>query len=136
MWSEGLSKRVSTIIRRYTDDKKFVTFFIFFWFYFVILYIWLYVLKALFNFVNYVFLLLYLHIIIFMYVPFCVFCFILLFCVLFVCKCGLYYCHRVSTQLQLKNRPYHNTSSGRFKKYCGKTLCKISDTNNNVNVIK
>ena len=36
-----------------------------------------------------------------MYVLFCVFCFIVLFCVLFVCKCVLYYCHRVSTQLQL-----------------------------------
>jgi len=23
------------------------------------------------------------------------------FCVLFVCKCVLYYCHRVATQLQL-----------------------------------
>ena len=32
---------------------------------------------------------------------FCVFCSIMLFCVLFVCKCVLYYCHRVSTQLQL-----------------------------------
>jgi len=27
--------------------------------------------------------------------------FIVLFCVLFVCKCVLYYSHRVSTQLQL-----------------------------------
>ena len=26
---------------------------------------------------------------------------IVLFCVLFVCKCVLYYCHRLSTQLQL-----------------------------------
>jgi len=35
------------------------------------------------------------------HVLFCVFCFIVLFYVLFVCKCLLYYCHRVSTQLQL-----------------------------------
>ena len=28
---------------------------------------------------------------------------ILLFCVLFVCKCVLFYCDRVSTQLQLRN---------------------------------
>ena len=38
-----------------------------------------------------------------MYVLFCLFCFIVLICVLFVCKCLLYYCHRVSTQLQSTN---------------------------------
>jgi len=64
----------------------------------------------LFNFVNYVFLLLRyvflllcLCILIVTYVPFWVFCFIALFCVLFVCKCTLYYCHRVSTQLKVTN---------------------------------
>jgi len=63
----------------------------------------------LFNFVNYVFLLLCLRILIVMYVLFWVFCFIVLFCVLFVCKCVLYYCHRVSTQLHLTKYiiPYH-----------------------------
>jgi predicted aminopeptidase len=41
------------------------------------------------------------------YVLFWVFCFTVLFCVLVVCKCVLYYCHRVSTQLQLIYISYH-----------------------------
>jgi hypothetical protein len=39
-----------------------------------------------------------------MYVPFSV------FCVLFECKCVLYYCHRVSTQLQLKINNNNNNN--------------------------
>jgi hypothetical protein len=60
----------------------------------------------LFNSVNCVFLLLCLCILIVTYIIFCVFCMIVLFCVLFVCKCVLYYRHRVSTHLQLTNILY------------------------------
>ena len=63
------------------------------------------------NFVNYLMLLLCLWIPTATYFPFCVFCFIVSFCALFVCKCVLYCCHRVSTQLQLTNISYHTTSA-------------------------
>ena len=41
------------------------------------------------------------------FVLFYVFFVFVLFYVLFVCKCVLYYCHRVLTQLQLTNISYH-----------------------------
>jgi len=47
-----------------------------------------------------------LYILIVMNVPFQLFCFIVLFYALFVCKCVLYYSHRVLTQLQLTNKSY------------------------------
>jgi hypothetical protein len=86
----------------------------------------------LFNFVNYVFLLLCLCILIVKYVPFCVFCFIVLFCVLFVCKWVLYYCHRVSTQLQLTYisisicNEQHRQFSVCYSYFVCLTLCMLS----------
>ena len=112
-WSESLSNRVSTIIRRYIDHLKFaayiaVSFITFFQILLVPFCITVCIVVCFVCFclilLNYVFLLLRLCILIVMYVPFQIFCFIVLFCVLFVCKCVLYYCHRVATQLQLTLR--------------------------------
>jgi ABC-type protease/lipase transport system fused ATPase/permease subunit len=82
-WSEGLSKRVSTIVRRYMDHTSFTA-------YMALSFITFFHIPSV-----------PLYILIVMYVLLCVFSFIMLFCVLFVCKCVLYYCHRVSTQMQL-----------------------------------
>jgi hypothetical protein len=111
--SEGLSNRVSNIVSRYIAHMKFAAYvvlsFIPFFHvllvpFFVSLYIWLYVLYASVYFCK-----LCISIVMFMY-SYCYVCsvvysvFTVLFYVLFVCKYVLYYCHRVSTQLQLTNK--------------------------------
>ena len=119
-WSKGLSNTVSAIIRRYI----YIYIYIYevcclygCFFYHIHLYSFGSILyhciygcmfcMLLFNFVYYVFLLL------------CVFrsgysvslcCSVCGLCVN-VCKCVLYYCHRVSTQLQLTNISYTISSS-------------------------
>jgi hypothetical protein len=75
----------------------FITFFIFFWLYSLSFHMCSYCYVFLFLYIFYyyvmrVFVSLNIHIVI--YVPFCEFCLTVLFCVLFVCKCVLYYCHR------------------------------------------
>ena len=71
-WSEGLSNRVSIIIRRYIDHMavSFITFLHVLLFYLVSLYIWLYVLYVSVSFCKLSIFIVMLSILIFMYVPF------------------------------------------------------------------
>jgi len=60
---------------------------------FIVMFIYFYFYVYVFLLLCFLFLCLYIFIV--MYALFCVFCFIVLFCVLFVCKCVQYCCHRV-----------------------------------------
>jgi hypothetical protein len=107
-WSEGVSNRVSIIIKRYVDHMRFAVYMIalLITFFHILL---LLICTNLYKVVCFVgFCLIFkLCILIVMYVPFWILCFIVFSYVLFVCKCVLNYCHRVSTQLQLTYISYH-----------------------------
>ena len=115
-WSKGLSNKVSVIIRRYIDQMKFsaYTAVSFITFFHIILGLFCVIVNMvvfcmlLSNFVNYVFLLLCILIVMFMY-SYCYVCSVLgiLFHCVVLCNCVLYYCHRVSTQLQLTYISHH-----------------------------
>jgi hypothetical protein len=58
-----------------------------------------------------------------------VFLLLCMFCVLYMCKCVLYYCHRVSTKVQLTNVSYHIIYI-----YIYMLLDEIYDASENMNV--
>ena len=122
------SNRVSTVIRRYVELLKLAAFMVdsFIIFFHILLVPFFVIVVACFvcfclilwimYFYCYVYVFLLLCIFIVMYILFWGFRFIVLISVLFVCKCVLYYCHRVSTQLQLtkyisftRNMPSRNS---------------------------
>jgi hypothetical protein len=104
-WSEVVKKRVSNIIKIYTDNLKFAAYFLFLLTYGFMLFSDTFC-------VVYMVVSIYLYkynvcILIGTYLMSLVFFFIVLFCLLPVCKCVLYTCNLVSSQLQLTNITYH-----------------------------
>jgi len=110
--SKVLSKRLSFFIWRYIDHVKFAAYmgFSFITFFHVLFGSIFLIIVYLFCMLLFRFYKLSIVIVMFIYsycyVLFCVLCFIVLFCVLSLCKCVLYCCHRVWTQLQLTNISY------------------------------
>ena len=65
------------------------------------------------------------YVVLLLFVLFCVL-FVFVFYVLFMCKCVLYYCHRVLTQLQLTNISYHILNTFLWVAVCC-VVCKLTE---------
>ena len=107
--------KVLVVIRRYIDHMKFAAYtaFSFITFFHVLLVPFFIVVCMVVYFVCFclIFYIMYFYCYVYVLLLLCMFCsvytlFIVFFYVLFVCKCVTYYCHRVSTQLQLTNISY------------------------------